>query len=941
MTSDGETVIRERQGLQGKTEPSLSKKKRSFYSRHRNLLWCGSGLVLILCIAYGWTYLHGWKFSFTNVNYQYEPFASSGVVTDGPSLTDPADNILPIAWSTFHPLAFIRWLSNFSIGCAQSINIYLSPLNYLYALPLSVAQCLISIIKVSVAFVCMTLFVRQLGYSWRGAFISGASYGFCSVMIMWNGWQHSEVTMYAPLLFLFMDKALTKLKVGYFLGTGVVIFLMLVAGMPTYAAYFLYLVGAYVLFYGIRYCHKQPKRLMAYFIGFGVAVILSVLLSFPYTSSLLSTVGSNGYASSRAHMSGSRLPWSNLSTLFFPYLPTGSGIHMTEGTLYAGALAMLSVPLSFVHFRDKKRVGFFLMAAVVTFLLIFTPVLDVVFQHLPMINTSLKFSVLVLLMFALSVLAGSNIDELMNEREFSIREKGQIAIAAFIGLAGFIAVLWYEIPALREIRAGESSQLYRVTHVAITCCVAAVFALIVVIRLFTARKFIVSICTVIMSMSSCFDMGYFAAHYFPWIQQSAPTIPTPTDTVRYLQKNTKHQEKILTKGSWTFFPASNMYYNLRDINGHGFIFTDKAVRSYYEAINPQAFDHTPTRPYFGRVSNENLLKYMGVKYVVGDPLDVGQDMPFSTHTRYTRILGNGTKFIQEFTVNENGLNKLTFPINNDKNRKGTLTLNLYDKQGRLLVSQTQKLRGSEQGSVVFEFSPLRYSKGKSLQLEISVKTKDGKGIELFTDYKDTYPGDSKLSSGKKTGDLAFVCGYDNLRKGSDGMSVRQLDDYAPQVELIDEVKVKNTDKQVLNAMSKSFTKNRLYLSKESGVPIHAKSSGKIALGDNEKISNVDNQRNGNISFDVKTDSQRFVLVNEYNDGNWTAYIDGKKTNLYKGNYLFRAISVPSGKHHVELRYESRVLKVSCVIAGIGVLLVAVLLLTRKSVNRKLETLGGE
>ena len=940
MTSNREIVAQERQESQD-VDSSLAQKKQPRRLRYRSLLWCGAGLTLILFIAYGWAYLHGWKFSFTNVNYQYEPFDSSGVATDGPSLTDPADNILPIAWSTFHPLAFIRWLSNFSIGCAQSINVYLSPLNYLYVLPLSVAQCFISIIKVSVAFVCMTLFVRQLGYSWRGAFISGASYGFCSVMIMWNGWQHSEVTMYAPLLFLLMDKALVKLKVGYFLGAGVVIFLMLVAGMPTYSAYFLYLVGVYVLFYGIRYCHKQPNRLMAYFIGFSVAVVLAVLLSFPYTSSLLSTVGSNGYASSRAHMSGSRLPWSNLSTLFFPYLPTGSGIHMTEGTLYAGALSVLSIPFVFVRFRDKKRVGFFLTTAVVTFLLVFTPALDVVFRHLPMINTSLKFRVLVLLVFALSVLVGANIDGLVTEREFSPREKQQIVIATFIGLAGFAAMLCYEIPAIREIQAGESSQLYRTTHVAIACCVAAAFALIVVIRLFTARKFVVSVCAVIMSLSVCFDMGYFASHYFPWIQQSASTIPTPTDTVRYLQKNTKHQEKILTKGSWTFFPASNMYYGLRDVNGHGFIFTDKAVRSYYESINPQAFDHSPTRPYFGRVSNENLLKYMGVKYVVGDPLDVGQDMPFSARTRYTRVLGNGTKFIQEFTADNSGLNTLTFPINNDKNRKGTLTLNLYDKQGHLLVSQTQKLKGSEQGSAVFEFSPLQQSKGKSFRLEISAKTKDGKGIDLFTDRKDMYPGDSKLSTGKKTGDLALVCGYNNLREGSDGMSVRQLDDYAPQVELIDEVKVKNTDKQVLEAMSKSFDKNRLYLSKESVTLAKAKDSGKIALESNERISNVDNQRNGNISFDVNTNRQRYVLINEYNDGNWTAYVDGKKTDLYKGNYLFRAVNVPSGKHHVELRYEPKVLKVSCIIAGAGVLLVTGLFLARKSINRKLETLGGE
>ena len=118
MDSGRVIATQERQESQDGVVPSSAKKMRPRHFHYRGLLWCGAGLTLILFIAYGWAYLHGWKFSFTNVNYQYEPFASAGVKTDGPSLTDPADNILPIAWSTFHPLAFIGWLSNFSIGGA-------------------------------------------------------------------------------------------------------------------------------------------------------------------------------------------------------------------------------------------------------------------------------------------------------------------------------------------------------------------------------------------------------------------------------------------------------------------------------------------------------------------------------------------------------------------------------------------------------------------------------------------------------------------------------------------------------------------------------------------------------------------------------------------------------------------------------------------------------
>ena len=112
MTSNREIVAQERQESQD-VDSSLAQKKQPRRLRYRSLLWCGAGLTLILFIAYGWAYLHGWKFSFTNVNYQYEPFDSSGVATDGPSLTDPADNILPIVSSiSVYTLAiqFQHWM---------------------------------------------------------------------------------------------------------------------------------------------------------------------------------------------------------------------------------------------------------------------------------------------------------------------------------------------------------------------------------------------------------------------------------------------------------------------------------------------------------------------------------------------------------------------------------------------------------------------------------------------------------------------------------------------------------------------------------------------------------------------------------------------------------------------------------------------------------------
>ena len=35
---------------------------------------------------------------------------------------------------------------------------------------------------------------------------------------------------------------------------------------------------------------------------------------------------------------------------------------------------------------------------------------------------------------------------------------------------------------------------------------------------------------------------------------------------------------------------------------------------------------------------------------------------------------------------------------------------------------------------------------------------------------------------------------------------------------------------------------------------------------------------------------------------WKAYIDGKETNIYRGNIGFKAVQVSPGKHNVQMKY---------------------------------------
>jgi hypothetical protein len=73
------------------------------------------------------------------------------------------------------------------------------------------------------------------------------------------------------------------------------------------------------------------------------------------------------------------------------------------------------------------------------------------------------------------------------------------------------------------------------------------------------------------------------------------------------------------------------------------------------------------------------------------------------------------------------------------------------------------------------------------------------------------------------------------------------------------------------------------------------SSGTIAL------TKYDNDT---IEYQVKTPTAQFAVFSEiYYPAGWNAYIDGKKTDYYKVNYLLRGMPVPAGDHKITFRFE--------------------------------------
>lgn len=69
-----------------------------------------------------------------------------------------------------------------------------------------------------------------------------------------------------------------------------------------------------------------------------------------------------------------------------------------------------------------------------------------------------------------------------------------------------------------------------------------------------------------------------------------------------------------------------------------------------------------------------------------------------------------------------------------------------------------------------------------------------------------------------------------------------------------------------------------------------------------------------------------VFSEIYYPKGWNAYVDGKKSTIFRADYVLRAMEIPAGKHIVEFRFEPEVIKTGSTIAlasSIGMLFIIV------------------
>lgn len=897
-----------------------------------------------------------YRLSYSNLVYRMMPWKSLGVATKGPILSDTMDNLIQTIFSTMRsgePYQF--WNNMIGMGAKEDITIVMYPLYLLYLLPLGVATFLKSVFQFIMAFLAMYLLVREFGCRKLPSVISGILYTFCSSLVCWHSWPHSDVAMFAPFAFLLVWRLVRERKVSDTIWLTLVLYLMLIAGMPTFAAYFLYLLGVWIVVLTIHRYRMDIKKILTVFCEFGSSVVMAGLISFPYTAQLLLSVGSNGYTDSRRNQGFDTLETFYLSLSYYPDWTQELERHFNECTFYIGMLGLILLLCTFIRLHKRKNIWYWAGTAIVLLLFIYTHSLDFIYTRLPAINTSNKFRVMVLLNFTIAILSGFHLEDLIENRDYYKKHWYLFLPPVFIVLGGWVFFSELDIWALSETLTEDKMIPFYYILISALC--------LIFYARWGRKEFLIVLC-----VTAILDLGGFASSYLPFIEKGAKDIPDATDSIAYLQEHTQNGERITAVDTWTLFPNMNVFYGLKDTRSHNLINTNPDLTLYFTVMDEWYYT-TPTRTAVWEIQNYNLLKYLGTKYIA-DTQKYDTIAYVENRDGQTSVgeLHSGRYVRQTFTVEQDEftciqIQAATFGYTHDSEEE--LRVRLSEKEsGEIICEKGFPLFSLKDNAYLsLEFDTIKDSAGKTYELYIYNSAHDEKlPVTVWRSGTDAYKGELIVNGQKVDADLILIAGFTNknwkpVYDGADGLYIKELDKWTDRFTLCDTAFIGDSERTTIAWMAEEFLPNTVFISTDyySGSVTEAQLWDRLTM---IKSTDWRNAPYGQILFQELTDADqvmllsetddctklevslsegRFLLFNEYYDDEWKVYIDGEEAELLKANFLMRAVYLPeSGTHTVEFRYEPKSTWKLIAVAVFGGVLLGGVVVFRKKIQKAVD-----
>ncbi len=153
---------------------------------------------------------------------------------------------------------------------------------------------------------------------------------------------------------------------------------------------------------------------------------------------------------------------------------------------------------------------------------------------------------------------------------------------------------------------------------------------------------------------------------------------------------------------------------------------------------------------------------------------------------------------------------------------------------------------------------------------------------------------------------------------------------------VNQIKLVNSADAEMKALNKLDSKN-VAIVNITDFEVSKKSFAKDSTAAISLISYKPNQ----LKYSSSNSNEGFAVFSEiYYKNGWNAYIDGKKENSIRVDYVLRGLQIPAGKHSIEFKFEPQVIKTGSIIvllSSIGMLFLfigGIYMERKKKVNRE-------
>ncbi|PYS54884.1 MAG: hypothetical protein DMG13_06595 [Acidobacteria bacterium] len=322
------------------------------------------------------------------------------------------------------------------------------PLHFFYyILPLPIAWTACLIVRMFLAGLFMTLFVRSIGGTKAGSVFSGIIFSSCGFMTVWQGQSHGDSAMWLPLI-CYAVQRLHRDRSNLSLALGSFAFAMpVLAGHPETAAHVTFAGASMAVVWWVTSTRFRRSHFdLPFLLSFTLAGLLALGLA---SIQMIPTIEWLGQMDEALKInwpvlsSHQALAWVSRDIVRGP---NSAGIPVPESAAYVGMIGLLAASLAPLHQAKKQVVFLMAMTAVALCIAYGIEPIHWLVSHTPVLGHIKNGRMILLANFAIAGLGGLGVSVLEVDPPSSPRRRllGWCLLAAVFVVA---FVLVYELQA--------------------------------------------------------------------------------------------------------------------------------------------------------------------------------------------------------------------------------------------------------------------------------------------------------------------------------------------------------------------------------------------------------------------------------------------------------------------------------------------------------------